>query len=64
MTSQPARSFILRLWLEQSDRGDADGEWRGEVKQVPTGDSAYFRTLEALPPLLAALLGAPAVREP
>jgi hypothetical protein len=60
MTSQPARSFVLRLWLERGDREETEGEWRGEVKPVPAGDSAYFRTLEALPALLARLLG----REP
>jgi hypothetical protein len=52
----PARSFILRLWLERSDE-EGEGEWRGEVRPVPEGDRTYFRTLEALPVLLARLLG-------
>jgi hypothetical protein len=57
MTPQPGRSFILRLWLERSEREETEGEWRGEVKTVPAGESTYFRTLEALPTLLTKLLG-------
>jgi hypothetical protein len=51
-----AQSFILRVWLERDDASSTPGEWRGELKHVPSGQSAYFRTLEGLPPVLLRLL--------
>jgi hypothetical protein len=56
----PAHSFILRVWLEPR-QGAAPGEWRGELKHVPSGTTAYFRTFESLPPLLHRLVGQHAV---
>ncbi|HWK89763.1 MAG TPA: hypothetical protein VNP72_07200, partial [Longimicrobium sp.] len=52
----PAHSFILRVWLERSD--GEPGEWRGELKHVPSGETAFFRTLDGLQPLLERLLAA------
>ena len=59
MTSSapPAQTFILRVWLEPAPP-PAAGEWRGELKHVPTGTTAYFRTFEGLPPLLQRLVAA------
>lgn len=51
-----AQSFILRVWLERDDTSALPGEWRGELKHVPSGRAAYFRTLEGLPPVLRRLL--------
>ncbi len=51
-----AQSFVLRVWLERDDAPSLPGEWRGELKHVPSGQSAYFRTLEGLPPVLRRLL--------
>jgi hypothetical protein len=52
----PVHTFVLRVWLE---RGEGDPcEWRGELKRVPTGETAYFRTLEALAGLLLQLVRA------
>lgn len=61
----PARSFILRVWLEPGagDRPET-GEWRGELKGVPGGESAYFRGFDALPPLLRRLTQMPAQDAP
>lgn len=58
MTAQPAeaQTFILRVWVERDDAPSASGELRGEVKHVPSGQSAYFRTLEGLPPVLRRLI--------
>jgi hypothetical protein len=55
----PARTFILRVWLEPGagDRPET-GEWRGELKGVPGGETAYFRGMDALPPLLHRLVAA------
>ncbi len=62
MTSDPpaAQTFILRVWLERDDASLLPGEWRGELKHVPSGRAAYFRTLEGLPPVLHRLLEATA----
>jgi hypothetical protein len=51
-----ARTFILRVWLEPGagDRPET-GEWRGELKGVPGGETAYFRGFDALPPVLRRL---------
>lgn len=51
MPAQPgtAQTFILRVWLEP---GAGGGEWRGELKSVPGGESAYFRGWDGLPALL------------
>lgn len=50
MPAQPgtAQTYILRVWLEPGPAGAA-GEWRGEVKSVPGGETAYFRGWDALP---------------
>ena len=50
MTSDATQSFVLRVWRESGQHGEA--EWRGELRHVPTGRSAFFRTLEALPALV------------
>jgi hypothetical protein len=50
----PAHTFILRVWLER--QGPEPGEWRGELRHVPSGERVFFRGFHALPPLLAHLL--------
>lgn len=54
--SPAALTFILRLWLEKDDAGHAPGEWRGELKHVPSGRSAYFRTFDGIAGALHRLL--------
>ena len=53
MPAEPstARTFILRVWLEPGASTGA-GEWRGELRSVPGGETAYFRTWDALPALM------------
>lgn len=58
-----AQTFILRMWLERDDAESLPGEWRGELKHVPSGHAAYFRTLEGLPPVLQRLLDGTAQAE-
>lgn len=43
-----AVTLVVRLWFEGSDAEPAEGEWRGEVKQVPSGRVFYFRGLDGL----------------
>jgi hypothetical protein len=43
-----AVTLVVRLWFEGSATDPAAGEWRGEVKQVPSGRVFYFRGLDGL----------------
>jgi hypothetical protein len=43
-----AITLVVRLWFEGSEADPGAGEWRGEVKQVPSGRVFYFRGLEGL----------------
>ena len=52
--SAPANIFTLRLWHEPL--GNAEGEWRGEVKNISTGEVRYFRTWEEIAALVPAML--------
>jgi hypothetical protein len=46
--------ITLRLWQEEID-GDL-WEWRGEVKNISTGEFRYFRDFSVLANLLSMLL--------
>lgn len=52
----PAFTFILRVWLEHGAGEEGRDEWRGELRRVPDGTRAYFRTIEQLPPVLLEVL--------
>lgn len=43
-----AVTLVVRLWFEGSETDPGTGEWRGEVKQVPSGRVFYFRGLDGL----------------
>ena len=43
-----AITLVVRLWFEESAADPAASEWRGEVKQVPSGRILYFRGLDGL----------------
>jgi hypothetical protein len=45
-TQPRARTFIVRLWLE--DLGDGNFEWRGRVQDVISGQVTFFRGWERL----------------
>jgi hypothetical protein len=49
--------FTLRLWQEVLDGEQC--EWRGEVKNISTGELRYFRDWHALVHLLPKLLSEP-----
>ena len=36
------RSFILRIWIEQSDNEDRETYWRGEIRSVSNKDRLFF----------------------
>jgi hypothetical protein len=51
MSNDPAKhggSFIVRIWWERGDDGQAGGHWRGWVQHVRNGHQAYFTTLRDL----------------
>ncbi|MBI5032324.1 MAG: hypothetical protein HZB51_17475 [Chloroflexi bacterium] len=39
-----SQSFIVRVWLEELS--DGNGEWRGKVQCVASGEALYFRDWE------------------
>lgn len=47
--------FTIRLWQEQIDAEHV--EWRGEVKNLASGEVRYFRDWQALALLLPRMLG-------
>ncbi len=50
----PTALFTLRLWHESLDCGR--GEWRGEIKNLASGETRYFRHWNELVDLLPKLL--------
>lgn len=56
-TSPPSTSeiFVLRLWPEAV--GGGRREWRGEIKNLATGEVRYFRRWEEVAELLPTMLG-------
>lgn len=48
-TGASTRTFVVRLWFEAADAsGGEGGEWRGQLREVPGGRIAYFRTVEGV----------------
>jgi len=52
---QPRRLLTLRLWRE--DLGNGQMEWRGQLRDVISGETCYFRTLAELNRLLREMGG-------
>ncbi len=50
----PAQLFTIRLW--QEDLGKGQLEWRGEVKNLISGEVRYFREWAKLAVLLPKML--------
>jgi hypothetical protein len=49
-------TLIIRVWPEPRELEGRDGEWRGEVRQVSTGETVFFRGLDALCPLVRRMI--------
>jgi len=45
--ARPCHLFVVRIWLEPG-RTPAEGQWRGSVEHVPSGERRYFAALEDL----------------
>ena len=52
--SPPTVLFTLRLWQELLD--EQRSEWRGEVKNLATGEVRYFRHWEEIATLVPKML--------
>lgn len=52
--SPPTVLFTLRLWQEPLD--ETRSEWRGEVKNLSTGESRYFRHWEEIAVLVPKMI--------
>ena len=52
--STPTTLFTLRLW--QEPLGNGQSEWRGEIKNLTTGEVRYFRRWEEIAGLVVAML--------
>lgn len=37
-------SFIVKLWLEETDGKTDRGDWRGHVTHVPSGERHYIKS--------------------
>ena len=58
-TPNAAASFFVRVWQEP---GDKNGQWRGEVRHVQSGENAYFCDAGDLLAFLAAHGGKELIR--
>lgn len=50
----PSVLFTLRFWYESL--GEERGEWRGEVKNLDSGETRYFRQWDEIADLLPEML--------
>jgi len=41
-------SFIVKIWLEESDQGTGGEKWRGHITHVPTGRRRYVEDIESI----------------
>jgi hypothetical protein len=48
--------FVVRIWLEPG-RTPAEGQWRGSVVHVPSGERRYFAEMEDLAQFVRMELG-------
>jgi hypothetical protein len=48
-------TFIVRMWSESTV--DNNGDWRGQVEHVQTGEKRYFREMDRVLEFIAGHLG-------
>ncbi len=39
-------SFVIRIWIEDADRGLGGAAWRGHITHVPSGDRKHIAHLD------------------
>ena len=57
-------SFVIKIWLEQTEGEAKEATWRGKITHVPSGDKAYFVKLTDIPLFILPYLKAMGVRTP
>jgi hypothetical protein len=50
-------SFIVRLWLEETDEETGRAVWRGYITHVPSGTRRYLTDLSEIAAFIAPYLG-------
>jgi len=50
------KSFIVRVWREESANKKRRAVWRGFVSSVPSGERHYFSDINKIPELIVAQL--------
>lgn len=53
----PTMTYVVRLWYEAGGGNDCEGEWRGQVREVPGGRTAYFRSIDGVVAAMKRLAG-------
>jgi len=44
--NDPVHSFVVRIWIEHTERKDAEPIWRGVIEQVGSNQRVYFDHLD------------------
>ena len=50
------RSFVIRIWKEDSGSAEEQPGWRGHITPVPGGERHYFKSLREIPDLIVEYL--------
>ncbi len=51
-------SFVIKIWLEEAPDDGQEGQWRGHITHVGSGERRYLRTLDDIPARIAPYLKA------
>jgi hypothetical protein len=43
-----AHSFVLRIWLEETEQEAGSAIWRGQISHVPGGERRYLDNLDGI----------------
>lgn len=46
-------SFIIKIWLEETEEESGRAVWRGHITHVPSGERRYVQRLEDIPAFIA-----------
>jgi len=50
-------TFVVKLWHERATGEPEESEWRGELRDVTSGQIRYFRFIEGVVAAMRALMG-------
>jgi hypothetical protein len=59
-----SHSFVIKVWLEETNRETGQVIWRGHVTHVATRERRYIQTLDAIPAIIAPYLKQMGVKFP